>query len=216
MTSAMLSHSIVDPRPKQPRLITSLSMDQEIRSGRQRISYALANWRKCYFEFVPDDVRALYHFCRLYHLLPSLHLLPTEARKYSDNGRKMDAPEERRDTRHSLDSSTGNATDSSSQNRQGKEDLEGLKTDEAIGHAWLVYDHTRRASNSSIQSSSEEIYLPIITFLAALCVWKSVRGDRSGSNVYGSTRVLQLFKMELQNLPWECCCAMADCLDNLT
>ena len=208
-TLAMLSESVVNPGQEDTMSLTSLSIDQEVRSSRKRISHALTSWQQCYFQFVPDEMRALYHFCRLYHSLPTLHRLPTEARE-DRNHHKRNAPEERRHTRRAM------CTHGLSHNLAEQESLQdppGLT--EAVDHAWHLYDAVRRASHSNTNRSSEDIFLPIITFLAALCIWKSIRGNRSGSNAYGSTRVLQLFRLELQDLPWEGCRAIGEYLDDL-
>ena len=186
-TAAMIFSTSRRRKTSSWQSIMPLSVEGELRSGRKRTLQALEAWYDAYFESATHAIKALYHFSRLYHLMPNLHSFPFEARACSPTGMFSDTVE---------------ASD---------DEIPA----EASHRAWLLYDEVRHATSENEGGQSQEMFLPIITFLAALCVWKSIRGSKSASGTHISTRVLLLFENELQALPWQGCQSMANCIGSL-
>jgi hypothetical protein len=83
-----------------------------------------------------------------------------------------------------------------------------------MNFAWLILDNSNTQADAS--STKVSIWLPVVLFFAALTVWRRLEHQSSSSNLRtGTLRTLNLFKDELISLPWPCCVAMCDILDNL-
>ena len=85
----------------------------------------------------------------------------------------------------------------------------GCPSLKAIDSAWQLLESVAQCKDNT------HVWLPVITFLAALCVWKHIK-SQSGSRAHGSVRVLRVFRDELQRMPWPCCKVMMETLTQLT
>jgi hypothetical protein len=83
-------------------------------------------------------------------------------------------------------------------------------TDEAHGLAWQILDHVASATTTSGKDTA--IWLPPITFHAALVVWQKLKASSQG---HGSLRVLDTFKKALEQMPWPCCAVMITTLNEI-
>lgn len=200
MTSVVLL-SIPLSKTETSTPVTSLSFNDEISFDQERLRSALSCWYDCYFESANNEVRAMYHFCRLYQLIPQLLTLPQQARcrdkiEIRGTNESETYPNPSRSTSHTSYDSV----------RQSLKELETPNDSQsscnASQHAWLLYRYVRRASSENADTPSQAIYLPIITYLAALHVWKEIESTRDEAKMYNGISALKLFKSELQKLPW--------------
>lgn len=80
---------------------------------------------------------------------------------------------------------------------------------EAVHYAWLILEFVSHSKDRVA------LWLPIATFLAALCIWRNIKSN-GDSRTYGSIKVLKLFRDELVTMPWPCCSVMIQTLDILS
>ena len=199
---ALVLNPLHGNRPSSTGAITSLSLSEEIRRSQDRLQQALSSWHAGHFPHVDAQLQALYQFCRLYLLMPGLHLLPADTRSNSPIGLQGGSD---------LDSARQPHLESSLPRSSASYGLQDSPA-ETVHRAWLLYE-----SVSCIPPKSpalDSLYLPVITFLAGLCIWENLVRQGS-SRAQGSTKVLRLFSLELRKMSWPCCCEMADHLDSL-
>lgn len=89
----------------------------------------------------------------------------------------------------------------------------GGPPDEAVRHAWLVLDNIDARDPESRYKCP--IWLPIVTHMASLVVWKSLQSTAPREGKIVSLRVLNMFKFELEQMFWPCTGKMAEHLDIL-
>jgi hypothetical protein len=150
------------------------------------ISTSLDCWRVVFLWQMDNHTRALYNFCRLLHDFPLVCELPKLA-EYS--------PASNAAATEALDKSVPEAPD------------------KAVDYAWQILEN---ASSTSTQGSLAPIWLPIVTFLAALTIWSKLRsGSCPAKSGLGSLRILSLFITEIERMSWPCCREMSQTLHSL-
>jgi hypothetical protein len=170
-----------------------LSLQSELSRLSSEILDALNRWEQHFLlEQVGRDIYALYYFCTLHLLCTNLW----ELRRLADYVAMKTTP--------------GNDTINSTTVVHARQ----LNIpDKALDFAWLVLD------NCDVRSEPPErkmaIWLPAILYISALVVWQKVRERSSTDMKYGTLRTLNMFKHELEQLPWPCCSEMTLTLDNL-
>ncbi|KAH8803326.1 hypothetical protein F5884DRAFT_505101 [Xylogone sp. PMI_703] len=160
----------------------------ENREVKGTLGKALDLWSQRYLEQVDKSVIALYYFCKLYLALPSIQLLPIVAGYHP---RRTSEDEEFDYQAKALD-----------------HDLRNCNNFECLKYVWLILDHTKRSEELT------PLWLPIVLFFSALMVWRMIHLQRE-PGIYGSLRVLKLFKAELEGMEWPCCQPMAELLESL-
>jgi hypothetical protein len=158
----------------------------ENRQVNQKLHTALDLWSQSYLARVGKDTVALFYFCKMYLILPSLQLLPIIA-GYPP--------------RASPDGIT-----TSYQTRIVDSELRGGS--EALNNAWLILD------NIEVSEDITPASFPVIVFYASLVVWRMI-SLQAGFGIYGSRKVFQLFKIELGQMKWPCCETMVETLESL-
>ncbi|MCJ1477428.1 hypothetical protein MMC13_006099 [Lambiella insularis] len=166
-------------------MLFSLTISDEARVTERRIEHALLSWQACYLDSVGPQLGLLYHFCYMLFSTPGLLAL----------ARKAAVPT-------SLEPSTMTL-------RQRSQNSLNL----AAHHAWCLLEKLTQLKAED--RSSISLLLPVVTFLAALCVWKNIKAQ-DGSKTRGSLKVLQLFTMELEKMPWPCSQEMMEYLKTVT
>ena len=81
-------------------------------------------------------------------------------------------------------------------------------TKDIIHTCWLLLESVSECEDFTC------VWLPISTFMAALCLWRDIKSQGS-SRAHGSIKVLQVFQTELRKMPWPCCSEMIGILDSL-
>ena len=84
-------------------------------------------------------------------------------------------------------------------------------SDESVRLSWLVVDHID--SSHADMASQTAIWVPIILFHAALVVWQ--RSSSAASRQNGSSKILNPFISELEQVPWPCSKEMVKILRRL-
>ena len=122
------------------------SPERENQQVRQKIQKALDLWRQNYLAVATQDVAALFYFCQMYLVLPSLLLLP-EIVGYGP--------------RSSFDSTQKN-------HRARILDSDLAHGSEALKNAWLILENVIQSENLP------PVWIPIVLFYASLVVWRMV------------------------------------------
>ena len=154
-----------------------------------RIALGLTRWAARFTTSVSSDVLAFFHFCQLYRSCPDISRLPRLA------GYKPFA--------------TTEAAAPCLDGQIGEIDI----SENTVGHAWLVLDHA--ATKTLSAGDISPMWLPIVLFYAGLVIWARARLGELKKEKYGSLKLLLVFKLELEKLPWPCCAEMAATLDRL-
>ena len=199
---ALVLHRLHGNSPSSIGAITSLTVSEEIRRSHDRLQHALSSWHAGHFPRVDAQLQALYQFCELYLLMPGLHLLPAETRSKFPIGLQDGS---------NLDSANQPHLKSSLHHYSASDGLEN-KPAKTVHRAWLLYESVSCIPPKT--PAHDSLYLPVIAFLAGLCIWENIVRQGS-SRAQGSTKVLRLFSLELRKMSWPCCCEMADSLDSL-
>ncbi|KAH7323956.1 hypothetical protein BKA65DRAFT_77255 [Rhexocercosporidium sp. MPI-PUGE-AT-0058] len=165
------------------------SPPNENHKTRRKLQKALDIWRQNYLAIVDQDVAALFYFCQMYLVLPSLLLLP-EIVGYAPRS-SSDTTQINHRTRI-LDADLANGS-------------------EALKNAWLILENITQSENLP------SLWLPIVLFYASLVAWRMVRlqTGTSEAGTSGLVQVLQLFKSQLEQLRWPCCQSMTTVLQSL-
>ena len=151
-----------------------------------QLSRGLDLWYGRFKDFVSEDILALFYFCRLFLSYPEVISLPLVA------GYKP-----------AIDSNTSKPTS-----------VTDIVVDgETMRYVWLIVDHVNVEKLPSHMICP--VWLPVITYFTALVVWAHLKSSSSLQVSYGTLKVLGLFKMELQRMPWPCCIEMIKNLDDL-
>lgn len=164
------------------------SPENENRQVHQRLQQALNIWSHSYLLVAGKDIAALFYFCKMYLSIPSLSLLPIIVGYSSSWGH------------------------SSPVARESKLVDSGLYDDsEALKNAWRILENVGHSGELT------PVWFPIVLFYASLVVWRMINSNtNSGPNrAHLSLRVLQLFKIELEQMEWPCCITMAETLGRL-
>ena len=151
-----------------------------------QLERGLELWHERFKQCVSEDVLALFHFCRLFSSYPQVLSLPFRA-----------------GYRPAVDTNTSATAP-----------VPGAAVGDAtMRHVWLVVDHinVERLSDRAVCP----VWLPVITYLTALVMWANLRTSSTSRLSHGTLKVLGLFKMELQHVPWPCCTEMIKNLDDL-
>jgi len=157
-----------------------------------RISKALELWSERFLQTASQDVLSLFYFCKVCENCPDLSALPRLV-GYAPFASTQD--------HHHHDRSRICARLSI--------------TDEALSYAWLVIENVN-SQDPILRGSARPIWLPVVTFLAALVVWaKLERKESPRKKAYGTMKVLGMFKIELERMTWPCCADMAKTLASL-
>ena len=162
-----------------------LSPYAELARMRNALSSALDRWHSVFSVAMKPEILALFHYCRLYLSCFQLLDLPRLA------GYKLVSP--------------------------GRSSTRGPSiTIESVSQAWLVLDNAAARYQASSSQSLCPAWLPIIVFHAGLVLWARQKyGNDNENHAYGSTKILLLFRMELEQMTWPCCKGMAATLDRL-
>ena len=86
-------------------------------------------------------------------------------------------------------------------------------SDEALNYAWLVLDSIN--IRKTPPENSQSAWIPTVLFYSGLVVWQRLRRRTAADFKYGTLKVLEMFKKELEQLPWDCCREMTYTLDCL-
>ena len=152
---------------------------------RDRLSAALSTWHADFAATVPDEMTALWYYCKMVLQSPQILELSSQA------GYVLQGAPQHDETNKTSRMPTVN--------------------DETSNLAMLVLDHA--SARNSDTGPRVEIWLPVIVFHAGLAVWanshsKQLRNDRP-------VRMLSSFIRVLDWLPWPCCEEMATTLKSL-
>ena len=170
-----------------------LSLQSELSRLSSGIQDALNRWEQHFLlEQVGHDIYALYYFCTLHLLCTNLW----DLRRLADYVAKTTTP-----SNGSIDST--NVVHARQLNIP----------DKALDFAWLVFENCDVTSERPERKMA--VWLPAILYISALVVWQKVRERSSTDTRYGTLRTLNMFKHELEQLPWPCCSEMTLTLDNL-
>lgn len=174
---------------KDRTTLLSLTMKEECNRCRRKIERALKAWSNAHFTASSPEVRTIYYFCQLHLLVPKLQPLVLEARY-----KPRISPE---------------AHESESDNPMKQVCSDTSTTNHALHFAWLLLESVAETQDKTC------VWLPITTFISALCVWKGLK-HQGNSRIHGSIRVLEIFNTELEKMPWPCCRSMVECLRSLS
>ncbi len=162
-----------------------LSERTELARMRSVLSSALDRWHAVFGVAVASEILALFHYCRLHLSCFQLLELPRLAG-------------------YKLVSSSRSAAPGPS------------ITSESVSQAWRVLDDAAAGHKASSSQSLCPAWLPIIVFHAGLVLWARQKyGNDDENHAHGSTKILHLFRMELEQMTWPCCKGMAATLDRL-
>ncbi len=153
-----------------------------------QILKSLDLWGKRFRPIMSEDVLSLFYFCDMCLSFPQALLLPQLA-EYEP----------------AVISSSGS---------RSEVDLASMVISEAtMRSAWLVVDHVnvRRLPDRA----ACPVWLPVVTYITALVVWANLKSSSMSRSTYGTLKVLGMFKVELQQMPWPCCTVMVKNLDEL-
>ena len=163
------------------------TLDQNRETG-ERLQKALELWREQYFLPCQKADVALFHFGRMYSVLPSLMTLPVLA-QYPPRRIRNDAM-------------------LAKYSKSIASELQD--SPEASKYAWAVLESIDKTATVT------PMWYPIVVFYAGLVVWQAIKIKiKVESGGYSSLRVLALFKNELEHMNWPCCGVMAKTLDGL-
>ena len=151
-----------------------------------QLSKGLDLWSERFRDVVSEDVLALFYFCKLCLHFPQVLLLPSISRY-----------------KPAIEANNPRS-------------LPVKRTipvpEDAMRCVWLIVD------NVNVEMLPDRaacpLWLPVITYLTALVVWANLRSSSTQSS-YGTLKVLGMFKVELQQMPWPCCIEMISNLDEL-
>ena len=164
--------------------VTSDPLMAQSTNVRIRIHRALERWQEMYLGCAPSELRAFFHFCRMYCLYPELDqlsiLVSYRQRRNSSNGSSLTSPP------------MANVNDAT-------------PTAEACHHAWAVFDEIADCNRVC------PLWFPVITYLAGLVVAQGVKTQGS-LRLRGSLRVTTIFQVALAQMCWFCCDDMAKSL----
>ena len=172
---------------RMPSHLLPFSSGFEYQRVISQLQRALDRWSERFKESVPEGIRALYHFVTLCSFWSTTLLLP----RFSGYAA---ATISATPTMDRTLSATG-------------------PPDEALRHAWLVLDNVNVRGLNSPKACP--IWLPVVTYMSSLVVWKSLQHPSATRGNIGSSKVLGMFKAELEQMFWPCCSEMARHLDSL-
>ena len=182
-----VGHQRQTPAASRPK-ITTLTVDEECKRTRQKIDQALKDWSEAHLAIASHEVRALYYFAQLHLLMPHLQSLVVQARYKPRCLHKNSASE-------SIGPKAQTYHDS-------------IVSVQALHFAWLLLHSVATTQDKTF------VWLPIITFMTALCVWRCL-DDQGTSKSHGPEGVLRIVSSELEKMPWPCCKSMIECLENI-
>ncbi|MCJ1472613.1 hypothetical protein MMC13_001262 [Lambiella insularis] len=163
------------------------SASNEYQRMLSQISNILNRWSERFKERMHQDVMALFYFCRMYSSCPHLLRLPRISgyEPAADPSAYLSRPEGQDDT----------------------------VSEGAIRYAWLVLENINVTGDGPRVACP--IWLPVVTFLAALVVWRSLKSSSLVKPGFGTLKVLGVFRAELEQMPWSCCTQMVKTLVKL-
>lgn len=167
----------------------ALSLQTEFCRLSADMSAALSRWHQLFKHLVREDtgILALYYFAKLQLLYPDMGILFHMA-GYDTRSVFVGDP-----SRVSINLDI---------------------SDSALDLAWLILESAGGPSSSPQKRIA--IWLPIVLFSSALVVWHKIQCCPDvNSRKYGTVSVLTAFRHEIASLPWQCCRAMTQTIDNL-